>query len=95
MYMYTCIIMSVTDTIIITTNTHTQQMKHTHTLQLEQMDLELHDASTDVRPALIRRVENYKRELSRLRKEFVSEYASTCTCTCIVMPIWLKFIYTK
>ncbi len=70
-------------------------MQHTHTLQLEQMDLELYDAAPDVRPALIRRVENFKRELSRLRKEFVCEYASTCTCTCIVMPIWLKFIYTK
>ncbi|XP_064392253.1 vesicle transport through interaction with t-SNAREs homolog 1A-like [Halichondria panicea] len=37
---------------------------------LEQMDLELYDAAPDVRPALIRRVENFKRELSRLRKEF-------------------------
>ncbi len=42
------------------------------TLQLDQMDLEIHDVSTDLRPSVKQRLVNYKRELNRLRKDFVS-----------------------
>lgn len=41
------------------------------TLQLDQMDLEIHDATPEERPMLKQRLTNYKKELIRLKKEFV------------------------
>lgn len=35
------------------------------------MDVELHDVSPTLRPALKGRLENYRKELARIRKEFV------------------------
>ena len=70
---------------------------HTFT-QCEQMGVELHDVSASVRPALKGRLENYRKELARIHKEFVSSQCvlhalymyivhvymyCTCTCTCI------------
>ena len=49
------------------------------------MEVELHDVSPGVRPALKGRLDNYRTELSRLRKQFVSQRGwslpTTCTCT--------------
>ena len=51
--------------------------------------MELHDVSTAVRPALKGRLENYRKELARLRKEFVSVdvcvrvCVRACACACV------------
>jgi len=39
---------------------------------LEQMDVEIHDMPVSVRPQLKQRLENYRTELKRIGKEFVS-----------------------
>ena len=41
-------------------------------LQCEQMEVELHDVEQSARPSLKGRLANYRKELTRLRKEFVS-----------------------
>ena len=47
--------------------------KHTHS-QLEQMDLEIHDLPVSVRRQAKQRLENYRHELKRIEKEFVSPF---------------------
>lgn len=42
--------------------------------QLEQMDVEIHDMPQAVRPQMKQRVESYRKELNRLKKEFVSTF---------------------
>ena len=39
--------------------------------QLDQMDLEIHDVPTELRPQFTQRMKTYKKELDRLRKDFV------------------------
>ena len=43
-----------------------------HPSQLEQMDVEIHDMPVSVRPQLRQRLDNYKTELKRIGREFVS-----------------------
>ena len=43
-----------------------------HPSQLEQMDVEIHDMPVSVRPQLKQRLENYRTELKRIGREFVS-----------------------
>ena len=41
-------------------------------LQLDQMDLEVHDIPQDTRSTFKKRLTSYKHELERLKKDFVS-----------------------
>ena len=75
------LILHIMPTCVLITHTHTHTRTHTHThthTQCEQMEVELHDVSAGVRPALKGRLESYRKELARIRKEFVSD---VCTCT--------------
>ena len=46
-------------------------------LQLDQMDLEIHDVAAEVRPQCTQRLRTYKKELDRLKKEFVRMLTAT------------------
>ena len=50
------------------------------------MELELHDVSAGVRPKLKQRLENYHKELKRLKKEFVSFDNS--------FVLWVKIVHS-
>ena len=52
--------------------------------QCEQMEVELHDVGATARTALKGRLDNYRKELTRLRKEFVSRLLiEYCVAKCI------------
>ena len=48
-------------------------------VQCEQMEVELHDVAPSARPGLKGRLDNYRKELSRIRKDFVSSFTRKCS----------------
>ena len=42
---------------------------------MEQLELEIQDMQASVKPQMKDRLKNYRKELERLRKEFVSSYS--------------------
>lgn len=63
-------------------------------VQCEQMEVELHDVSPTVRPALKGRLENYRKELDRLRKEFVSVHSNKMLDIYTYMYVHVYNIFT-
>lgn len=57
-------------------------------LQLEQMDVEIHDMPQAVRPQMKQRVESYRKELNRLKKEFVSNLSCLYELSCGLPSHW-------